>query len=173
MHKFFIATTTILAFVSSCHGHGVLGFPPGRDGMTGTLGIGEKIVAPRDVQEFGGCLNTTAGTPKASAAAGRPLTVQWAITIPHDNAPGVNIGIRCSPTAPFETLASGIDINALKTTVNIPANATGQCEMQWRWSSTSDGGSYIECADINIIRSSAPNGETPQTQNPQPEAPAA
>ncbi|KAI9138815.1 hypothetical protein BKA69DRAFT_1040602 [Paraphysoderma sedebokerense] len=123
--------------------------------MTGEDNVGVKIESPGDQQQFNGCLGTSPGTPAASASPGRPFTVSWNITIPHENPPGVTLSMRCAGAQDFQPLATGIDINAKSATVNIPADANGACEMQWRWTSTEDGGSYIECADINIIRSAA------------------
>ncbi|KAI9139381.1 hypothetical protein BKA69DRAFT_668402 [Paraphysoderma sedebokerense] len=151
--KFFSAAILLGLAISSTNGHAILKFP-------------------KDQQEFNGCLTSTPGTPTTSAIAGRPFTVEWAITIPHTSDPGVSVGIRCNPTEQFQMLAQGIDVNTLKTTVTIPPNASGNCELHWRWSSTEDGGSYIECSDISITRSAngtSPTGSTnppPTTANP-------
>lgn len=88
---------------------------------------------------------------------GQQLTVTWVTTIAHPNPPGVRVAIKYTddPADTFaqHVLATGLQSGAVgvggTTTVTLPTKQ-GRAELMWSWSSTSDQGYYISCADIQI-----------------------
>ena len=85
---------------------------------------------------------------------GQQLTVTWATTIAHPNAPGVRVAVKyADDTFLDHVLATGLQAGAVgvggTTTVTLPTKQ-GRAELMWSWSSTTDQGYYISCADIQI-----------------------
>ena len=48
-----------------------------------------------------------------------------------------------------------VSVADLSTTVTLPAKTCDYCTLQWIWSASSDGGSYIGCADVAITTNGA------------------
>jgi hypothetical protein len=83
---------------------------------------------------------------------GQQLTVTWATTIAHPNPPGVRVAVKyADDTFLDHVLATGLQAGAVggTTTVTLPTKQ-GRAELMWSWSSTTDQGYYISCADIQI-----------------------
>jgi len=163
-----------IASTRSSHAHGVLTAPVPRStmGAAQSGGNGAKLTAaPATAAELNACHLDNVGTESqpgkitAIYAPGATVTVSWDITIAHQAAPGVRVALRdTSKGESFSdhilqafttTNADGIDVGSttgVKTlAVTLPANLECECcQLQWIWESTTDGGFYVDCADITI-----------------------
>jgi len=101
----------------------------------------------------------------ATYQAGSTILVSWNTAILHPYAPGVRIAVQYdnSTDGAFNNNIllnnNNIGVLGLNTvSVTLPANKTSNnAVIQWIWASTSDGGYYLGCSDIQIIDSGNPS----------------
>lgn len=161
----------LAAAATGADGHAILTQPIARRGQA--EGVGKKIPGiPPDPNLLNTCggeagLDPGPGPITAILRPGTDLAVQYEVTIGHPAPPGVRIAIRYNDGDSFEdnVLTDGggqvvVDddgndccaTNGPRTiTVALPAdNECEKCQIQWSWVSTSDGGSYVACADVEL-----------------------
>jgi hypothetical protein len=146
--------------------HGYLTSPVPRGGAIS--GQGTKIPGTNfdlTTCSQGDSANKPSAVPTAANtfSPGQTLTVNWKITIEHDSGQAVGQnGVRIAIRYPGEngnTFASQGQIlktafapglnGDRSTTVTLPQKQ-GRAELMWSWTSLSDGGYYVTCADIQI-----------------------
>ncbi len=163
--------------------HGVLISPQARDGMA--EGVGTKLspltnrdgtIDFEDASTRNSCPlsneeESMPGDVVAVVNPGQRIYVKYNIGIAHQAAPGVGLAIQI-PGQTFDDLRTGFRIvednegnDATSdgdhfTALIIPDNLedTDKAVLQWGWISTSDGGGYIGCADIEISATKATCG---------------
>ena len=141
--------------------------------------------------------------PENVFIAGTDIQVQWKLTIPHPadvEDTGVRIALHYESGSSFECnilkgglegdpgfdgpnrrVAAGLETDTTpgqtrSVTVRLPEGQTcDYCVLQWVWAARSDGGFYMNCADISIVdRDANGNPLAPNYQiaeNPSSELP--
>ncbi|KAJ3110523.1 hypothetical protein HDU96_006509, partial [Phlyctochytrium bullatum] len=153
-----VVLASFLSLLPLAECHAVLKSPKARDGMA--VGIGIKyignITQSMPDPGFPACDIFPPGPTVATFKAGSSVKVDWEITIPHPNPPGVFINIQYQPNEPFIDLATGLDNTLQSFTVQLPAGRTSNnAVLRWLWGSDSDGGFYLGCSDI-VVEGAAP-----------------
>jgi hypothetical protein len=135
----------------------------------------------------GGAANgvqSTQGAATATYSPGEQVSIQWSVTIPHDEdvvSTGVRVAIKYSDTdgysqnilaggvtgdPPFTPVSSG-STNSEQTTVTLPGGKVcNPCTLQWVQAAQNDNGYYLYCADI-VIANDAPATIGGAGQQPQ------
>jgi hypothetical protein len=148
----------ILAYISGFHCHALLTSPVPRTdgGMVGLVAPGIKQATfPPLATQLSGCLKSTKTfSSKNTYTAGNRVTLNWTITIAHPSDPGVRVAIQYGPGKPMTLLKDKIDVNAKQAFIDLDNAYSGEALLQWMWVSEADGGFYMACADLNIVKAS-------------------
>ena len=93
-------------------------------------------------------LTNYAGSSPGSIVAvytpGSKIQVERSIQLVHDSDPGVRIAIG-KPGEPETVVASGLDVNEIYQTLQLPGNLTCMdCILYWSWDLASDDGYYLD-----------------------------
>ena len=123
-------------------------------------GVGIKLGGDLAYHD-GDCGGSAAADPgpedvTATYTAGEEVSVSWDTTISHPSSPGVRVAVSYGDVMEFgsHVLASGVAAGGKglhSTTVILPSDMVGPAVLQFSWVSNADGGSYIGCADINVV----------------------
>mmetsp|Transcript_60601 Transcript_60601/g.100628 ORF Transcript_60601/g.100628 Transcript_60601/m.100628 type:complete len:348 (+) Transcript_60601:116-1159(+) len=175
----FFRSTYSHAILTSVTSGGVRATPRNAAGMKNTGAKLTPFASARSISSAG-CGGTANGDPgvEVPTVAFSPqdlLDVAWELTIPHpaDNLnDGVRVAVHYGPGDSFEenVLVGGVagsgepgTVSAAAGTVRVtlPNKLSNFATIQWIWSASQDGGSYIGCTDVAITS----NGELPNFNN--------